>query len=405
MSGLQGSISTAVHEGTTGNLSFGNVGIGQRQAHSGVSITSDSGQVLHRHNDGSSTLDNSGVESRLGFDVRGSERMESALSSQVSNEQSLAQTKSIQAAQNQTHGFEMMINDHRSIESSKGYEQNFSSEAKESFNRVNNAVNDFAKEHGISRDQSAELFSGIGGNLGIGNGNIGINVDGGAKYSRGSHESDLYKEALNYSKSHQLSKDFAVVQSAVESSRLNLTNSKGESINESFSQATNLNKEAGQHFEAAKRYSEQQQHIKSNAAEIDRNYNQELWGELVAKYGTYGATNITNPSNRDESVLNKEIDHFIADKASSIQNVNHPNLASEFNRGSASFTSNHHGSEQNPYRFSGNMQQIDNSQVQGSVAKQINSNQQVINDAKVNNSNFGQEIAKKIKQEEDDGLL
>jgi hypothetical protein len=86
------------------------------------------------------------------------------------------------------------------------------------------------------------------------------------------------------------------------------------------------------------------------------------------------------------------------DCTSSIQNVNHPNLASEFNRGSASFTSNHHGSEQNPYRFSGNMQQIDNSQVQGSVAKQINSNQQVINDAKVNNSNFGQEIAKKINE-------
>lgn len=416
MAGVQSSVSAAASEGTTGNISMGNVSMGQRHAYAGISVTNDAGQVIHRHNDGTSTVDNSGVESRLGFDVRGSERMESALSTQVSNEQSLAQTKSIQAAQTKAHGFEMMINNHRSIESSNGFEKNLSSEEKSAFSRVNNAVSDFAQEHGITREKSAEIFgnitAGIGGAIGVPGtgGKVGTSGDAKGGYAYTSRDSDQnhYKEALNYSKQHSLSQDFATVQSAVQSNRLNFSDSKGESISETFNNAASLNKESGQHFENAKRYSEQQQYVRSHSAEIDRNYNQELWGELVHKYGEHGAANITNPSNRNESILNQEIKHFVDDKiGNDINPIQKPNLASEYRNEEANFGKNHdlnQASNQNPYKFSEGSKQIDNSNLQSNTSERFSDTQQKIHQAQINNSDLGKKVIHKVREEEDEGL-
>jgi len=414
MSGVQGASVAATHEGTTGNLSFGNVSMGQRHAYSGVSIMNDAGQVINRHGDGSSSIDNSNAESRLGVDVRGSERMESALSSQISNEQSLAQTKSIQASQTKVHGFEMMINNHRSIESSNGYEQNFSSEEKSAFSRINNAVNDFAQEHGITREKSAEIFGNIGGGIkgGIGSSSnsnsIGAEVNFGGEYRYSDRDSDQfhYKEAINYSKQHQLSKDFATVESAIQSHRLNFTDSRGESINETFSNANSLSKESGQHFENAKRYSEQQQYIKTHSAEVDRNYNQELWGSLVNKYGEYEAAKIANPSNQDKSILNNEISDFIGNKVEKIDHIQKPNLAADYKNEEMGFRNNRDlGQGRNPYSFSDGTKQIDNSHLQETTAEKFSNTKQKINNAQSDNHELGNSVINKVKKEEDEGLF
>jgi conjugal transfer mating pair stabilization protein TraG len=417
MSGVQGAVSTAAHEGGTGNLSFGNVGIGSRNVSSGVSITNDAGQVLHRHNNGSSSIDNSKAESNLGFNVHGSERVENAYSQQASNEQSLGQEKSMHASQSQSHGFERMLNNHRSIESSKGFEQNLSSEQKDSFSKINTAVSDFAKEHGITREKASEIFGNIGaglsGSLGlskkVGNGGLGnVDLNGevgiGGRLSQRDSDQNHYKEALSYSKQHHLSKDFAVIKSAMESNRFNLTDSKGESINESFNKAASFSKEASQHFEAAKRYSDEARYTKSHSAEIDRNYNQELWGGLVAKYGTEEASKITNPGNMDKTVLNNEINSFMRDKFGEIDHVEKTNLSSEYNHNSANFKQSQQIQNESPYKFSKNDKSIDNSNLQNSSAKSFGDTKKIIHDAKIDNSAVGQNVIKKVKGEQDEGL-
>lgn len=414
MAGVQSSVSAAASEGTTGNISMGNVSMGQRHAYAGISVTNDAGQVIHKHNDGTSSIDNSGVESRLGVDVRGSERMESALSSQVSNEQSLAQTKSIQAAQTKAHGFEMMINNHRSIESSSGFEQSLSSEEKSAFSRVNNAVSDFAQEHGITREKSAEIFGRVGGGLSaaiggkdkIGGGSLDFGLTG--QIAGRSADQDHYKAAINYSNQHSLSKDFATVQSAMQSSRFNITDSQGESINETFNSASSLNREAGQHFENAKRYSEQHSYVKSHSAEIDRNYNQELWGELVNKYGEYGAAAITNPSNQDKTIINQEADRLIGERAGEFPNIQKPNLEAGYNKSANDFGLNNDPTKSgsnNPYQFSSGSQSINNSHLQDVASEKFSHTQQQIDEARKNNAEIGGKIIDKIKKEESDGLL
>jgi hypothetical protein len=322
----------------------------------------------------------------------------------------LAQTKSIQAAQTNAHGFEMIMNNHRSIENSQGYEQTFSSEERAAFSRINNAVSDFAQEHGITREKSAEILAGIGmgANLGIGKDLVGGNasLSGNAQFSGRSTDQDHYKAAISYSSQHNLSKDFSTVESAIQSSHFNFTDSKGESINQTFNNASSLNKEAGEHFENAKRYSEQQQYIKSNSAEIDRNYNQELWGELVNKYGEYGAAKISNPSNYDKDILNQEIGKFIEEKAGNV--VQKPNLLSEYRSEEARLENNHNSNQasiKNAYSFSENTKQIDNSHLQSTTSERFADTKQKIDNAQSENIEVGNKVINKVKKEEDEGLF
>ncbi len=383
MSGVQGAVSAAAHEGTTGNLSFGNVGLNSRNVSSGISITNDAGQTIQHHNDGTSSIDNSRVESKLGFELHGSERVSSENSRLSSQEQSFGQSKSVQAQMSSAQGFERMLNDHRSIESSQGFEQNKNMEDRRSFGAVSTATDDFAKEHNITRGAASEALVSVNGGL------KGV-LKASGQISTSANDMNLYNEAKKFSEAKNLSKDFAVVESAMQSNRFNLTDSKGESINESFSKSASLNREASQHFEASKRYSEQAQYARSHSAEIDKNYNQELWGKLVESVGPTMAAQITNPSNPDKTILNKEIDQFMSHKFQEIDQFQKPNLESEYNRSSSQFAANRQPARQmqneHSFTFSVPSKAIDNSHLQQSTANKFNDTQQIINDAKIDSS-------------------
>ena len=403
MAGVQGAVANASQEGVTGNLSFGNVGLNQRQSHSGVAITNDAGQVVHHHNDGTNSIDNSQVESRLGIDVRGSNRIENALTNQINNEQSLAQTKSIQASQTKAHGFEMMINNHRSIENSEGFEKSFSAEEKSSFNKINNAVSDFAQERGISREKSAELFGSIGIEGSKGFNILGFGLNGQMSGKKSSSDQENFKEALNFSNQRSLSKDFANVESAVNSNRLNYTDSKGESINQTFNNANSLIKESGQHYENAQRYSEQQQYVKSHSAEIDRNYNQELWGELVDKYGVHQASEITNPSNQNKAIFNDEIDKFMENKIVKITKSDSPDFNEQYKNNEINIQKSFNSNQVKGYDFV-TQKSVDNSNLAQEVPNKISATDKSIIEQYQVNKSVGDEVENKVKKEQNEGL-
>lgn len=403
MAGVQGAVANASQEGVTGNLSFGNVGLNQRQSHSGVAITNDAGQVVHHHNDGTNSIDNSQVESRLGIDVRGSNRIENALTNQINNEQSLAQTKSIQASQTKAHGFEMMINNHRSIENSEGFEKSFSAEEKSSFNKINNAVSDFAQERGISREKSAELFGSIGIEGSKGFNILGFGLNGQMSGKKSSSDQENFKEALNFSNQRSLSKDFANVESAVNSNRLNYTDSKGESINQTFNNANSLIKESGQHYENAQRYSEQQQYVKSHSAEIDRNYNQELWGELVDKYGVHQASEITNPSNQNKAIFNDEIDKFMENKIVKITKSDSPDFNEQYKNNEINIQKSFNSNQVKGYDFV-TQKSVDNSNLAQEVPNKISATDKSIIEQYQVNKSVGDEVENKVRKEQNEGL-
>ena len=408
MSGVQSAASAAAHEGTTGNLSYGNVGIGSRSISSGASIMNDAGQITHHNNDGSFSIDNSRAESRLGFELHGSQRIENSLSNAISQEQSLAQTQSVQAQQSAAQGFEKAINSHRSIENSKGFEESFNANEKDSFSRINNAVTDFAKEHNISREKSVEIFGQVGANFSTSiGGKIGpINVGGAAgfegatRFSDRDSDSNLYKEAESYSQAQHLSKDFETIKSAAESNRFNIIDSNGESINENFSKSKNLLEEAGIHRENAQRLSEQKQQIKSRSFEVDQNYSNEFVHYLKDKYGSdKAALDITNPGHLDKSVRNQEIEAFAAIKEKEIlSDFAKPNLDNQY-KIEASALKYQPSALNNSYKFSDNTISVNNSSLQYSATDKFDKTEQIIGEQKIDNA-----VINKVKKEQDEGL-
>ena len=383
MSGVQSSVSAAAYEGSTGNFNLGNTNIGSKNIHSGISIQNDQGQIVRYNNDGSTSINNASTESNLGYNIHGSDRIESSISNQMSHEQSLGQTTSVQAASTKAHGFEMAMNDHRAIESSSEYANNVSDQQKKSFSEVKHASEDFAKEHNIQNTNEARLAlqSAVLGVKGI------LQADG--SISTSSQDMKLYNEAKRFSESRELGKDFAVVEEMIRSNHFNITDSKGQSLNETFNKSDSLTREAGQHFENARRYSEQLSYVNSHSAEVDRSYNQEFWQDLVSKYGTVRASEIVNPNNRDKSVLNNEINDFISHKTQEITNLSAPNLQAEYNANSKSFVAANNPdkiSSSNPYEFSSNFQKVDNSHLKDSVSQGIDQTHQIIDNVQIDSS-------------------
>lgn len=383
MSGVQSSVSAAAYEGSSGNLNLGNSNIGSKNIHSGISIQNDQGQVVRYNNDGSTSINNANTESNLGFNVHGSDVARSEYSKQLSHEQSLGQAMSVQAASTKAHGFEMAINDHRAIESSSEYANNVSDQQKKSFSEVKHASEDFAKEYNIQNTSEARLAlqSAALGVKGI------LQADG--SISTSSQDMKLYNEAKRFSESRELGKDFTVVEEMIRSNHFNITDSKGQSINETFNKSDSLSRESSQHFENARRYSEQLSYVSSHSAEVDRSYNQEFWQDLVSKYGTVRASEIVNPNNRDKSVLNSEINDFIFHKTQEMTNVSAPNLQADYSSSSKGFVEANNPdntSSPSPYEFSSNFQKVDNSNLRDLVSQRIDQTHQIIDNAQIDSS-------------------
>lgn len=309
MSVAQGAASQAANEGTTGNLSFGNVGMNSRQIHSGVTIQQESGMLTNYNSDGSNSISRGTSESDTGYNINASDRLENMASESIANEQSLAQSKGIQSQQLEAKGFESLLQNHRNIENSRQFSESATAEEKMASSRINNATDSFAKENNITRGKSAEILA---------KATIGAGIGGGLEGKISSQDQDLYQEAQRFSQEHHLSQDFNTMKNSALSNHLNLTDSKGQSINETFHKSAQLSQEQSTHLENAQRYSQQQQFIKSHSAQIDHNYNQEFYNYVKDKYAD-GSANKTadlfNPNNESRHpVLSQASSDFLESK-------------------------------------------------------------------------------------------
>jgi len=307
LSVAQGAASQAANEGVTGNLAFGNVGMNSRQVHSGITIQNEAGMLTNYNRDGSTSMSMGTSESNTGYNIQASDRLENMASESIAQEQSLAHSKGVQSQQLEAKGFESILQNHRNIENSQQFSEQFTADQKLAYQRSNSAMNDFAETHGLDRSKSAEIFGGIGAGIGFGvRGNITAN------------DRHAYEEAQKYSDQHGISEDLQIVKQAIKTHSLNLTDSQGQLINEDFRQSAQLSQEQSTHLENAQRYSQQQQLIKSNSAQIDHNYNQEFYNYVKDKYSDGNSSktsDLFNPNNESRhQTLSQASSDFLESK-------------------------------------------------------------------------------------------
>jgi len=399
MSVAQGAATQAANEGVTGNLSFGNVGLNSRQAHSGITMQNDAGMLTHHHNDGSTSISRGTAESDTGYNIHASDRLENIASQSIAKENSLAQSKGLQSQQFEAKGFESMLQNHRNIDSSKQFSESFSAEERDAFRRSETAMNDFATTHNISNGKSAEIFGGISAGMPFG-------IRGGITSS----DQKVYEEAQKYSSDHNISQDLNTVKQAMQSSHLNFTDSQGQSINENFSKSAQLSQEQSIHLENAQRYSDQKQFVQSNSASIDRSYDQEFYNYVRSNLagGDAGKTSeLFNPNdgNRHET-LDRAAGEFLDNK------FHKTNIGENFNQ-DYKYQATQFLNENSPKNlmpsdppadFDKKFQGIDNSSLSGSTQDHYQRTQNTINNMKMGNQMMGSEIYGEVKSKQDDGV-
>ncbi len=392
----QGAASQAANEGVSGNLAFGNVGMESRQVHSGITIQQDSGMLTNYNSDGSTSITRGTAESDTGYNIQASERLENMASESISQEQSLAHSKGVQSQELEARGFESLLQNHRTIDNSMQFSEGATAEERRAFNNTINATEEFAKDHNISKSKSAEIFSRIAG---------GIGISGGIEGKISSDDKHLYNEAQKYSEQHQLSNDFNTVKNSMMSSHLNLTDSQGQSINEDFRQSAQLSQEQSAHLENAQRYSEQQQFIKSNSAQIDHNYNQEFYNYAKSNLADGSPDKVSelfNPNNEARyQILSQASSDFLESKFQK-NDISH-DLTRDYAAEAARIQQNGpQNMMQNiaPAHWDDDFKSIDNSGLEDSVSKSYDGVQ-----SQIDSQTIDQSARSEVVREQDKGVI
>jgi hypothetical protein len=357
-------------------------------------MQNDAGMLTNYHKDGSSSVAMGTAESSTGYNIGASDRLENIASQSIAHEQSLAQSKGLQAQQFEARGFESILQNHRNIESSKQFGEQFTADQKLASQRSFSAINDFAKSHGITHSKAAEIF----GSIAAGNA-FGI---------RGSITADdkqSYEEAKKYSEQHNISEDLQTLKSAIQSNHLNLTDNQGQSINEDFRKSAQLSQEQSIHLENAQRYSQQKQFIESNSASIDKTYNQEFYNYVktnLAGGNTEKAADLFNPNNENRhEILDKSAAKFLEDKFHKT-NINQ-SFDQDYKYQATKFLNQNAPKNlmQNeaPPHWNDKFKAIDNSNLEKTVPQSYDQTKQQIEQNKVDNS-----VVSEVKKEQDKGV-
>lgn len=396
LSVAQGAASQAANEGVTGNLGFGKVDIGGKQVHSGVTIQNQAGMLTNFNRDGSTSISQGTAESNTGYNIGASNRLENMTSQSIAKEKSLAHGLGVQSQQMEARGFESILQNHRNIENSRQFSESATAEEKMASSRINNATDSFAQEHNITRGKSAEIFAKVA---------VGAGVSGGLEGKISSQDQTLYQEAQRFSQEHHLSQDFSTVKNAVKSNHLNFTDSSGHSINEDFRKSAQFSHEKSVHLENAKRYSEQQQFIKSNSAQIDRSYNQEFYNYVkdnLAGGSQTKTTELFNPNNSGRhEILDKAAETFVAGKfhKGEIKDNLEQDYTRESTKHASKFGPQNQMQNEAPPRFRDDFKAINNSGLKTSIPQEYDKTKQAIEQANVDNLVVGE-----IKKEQDKGI-
>ncbi len=396
LSVAQGAASQAANEGVSGNMSFGNVNSFKRDAShfekgGGFSTTTmPSGQLINRNQDGTTSIARGSSESDTGYHLNASRRMENQSSQALSKEQSFANENTVSSQMSDALGRQKLVQNHRKIESSDTYTQGLSNEARDSFNKITRATEEFGKQHHLDLNKSAEVLASA--SVGIGYDKFSMKAETSGKLS--AVDQETYRQAQNYTKEQNLSHDFNLIKSEAKAKHLNFVDEQGQSINQNFDKAASLQESASEHFRRAQTFAQVKQHLESNSASIDRDYNQEFFNYVKDNRAEGNSAkaaelfNANNPQNRE--ILDNEADQFIKNKFGELdKHIDNPGLENKYNQESSQFKSSRSPAKMmentQVFGFSADTRRIDNSGLEKEVNNQISSQDAILKDQGIDN--------------------
>lgn len=310
----QSAANSAANEIASGNISLGNVNLDNASYGnlSGNKINDsaffDSARVQAINQTGGQTTIN--PDGKAVYDQTGS--VSRVPNVQLSNNDTLSQSLMESASVNEAMGHNMarqaseaksIANDQlaqamtsHSINENHGvrFNEHTSSEVREAYSRIELEAKELSRQKGIDSGTAFNMMA--NGNLGYGistgskglNGNASVGIGG----SIDSKSSTNYSDAEKIGRTNQLSNDLNIVKSAVQDRSLDLSNSHGESLNESFnhhySEAKRLEDQSRVHYDISRSYSQQAQLTSSQSTSFSQDKIPEFVEFAKASIGNNG---------------------------------------------------------------------------------------------------------------------
>lgn len=283
---------TAAAEASTGNISLGNSNIDNSSYNnvSGNKINDsaffDNGRVQAINTsggmttltaDGRTVYDQTGSVSRVpNMSLSTNDTQSSSFSQNASRMESIAESESRQAAESRSSAVDVAASSlaAHSIneDSSLRFTDQTTTDTREALSRVEGMANELSAYQGV--DTKDAFLMTLNGSIGLGGKGLGLN-GGGSISGVGSHEgvkTSGVSENERVSNSNQLSKDVSTVMNAINDKSLQISDSHGNSLNESFSQSYNeslrLEEQSRAHYEEARNFSEQAQLVDSQSTQF-----------------------------------------------------------------------------------------------------------------------------------------
>jgi len=287
----------------SGNYSFGNVSSGSVSANNSSfgqfneSPTYSSGNFTQ--NDGvmsrSTSADGGHIlsvaNSNLRSNLRVSEGMSNAWTEQSSKEARMSEAQMVSAAQSEMDHHRQVIDfsSHQATNASGGnsYMTNTSAGDNQSFARVNNLVDKFAHDRGISHEEAAEVLGratvstsgGFGFNV-FGSGvSVNASMDGVTTSSDRDADREHWNAAQDFSKQHNFNDALNKASQAIRDHKYSEMSDEGERLHQGISasleQANQYREESSKSMQKSQAYSKMASQTRQNSAAIDANANQE----------------------------------------------------------------------------------------------------------------------------------
>lgn len=298
----------ASQEAITGNYSMANISQGTQQI-ANTNMFSQSNAASYRagsfqHSDGRSDIVTTGNQqvvnvssSNLPIALNVAEMQSAQLSKQASRsyQKGLQQTESYATNMADTMNKAIELTEHlaKSKQASDQFNNNESIEQMQALNKSTQIIQQFAKDNNLTTTQASEIIGSIsvGTNKSV-PGKIaqllsGVSAELKSNLSGSAHAQKIYREAESIANNKDFQDSLKTASQLSHNQSFASHNDEGkrlaDSMSQSWNKANSFRQEASKSFNESQAYQQQAASIKSLAASINANYNQEFVDWLSAQ--------------------------------------------------------------------------------------------------------------------------
>ncbi|MFN5382870.1 MAG: conjugal transfer protein TraG N-terminal domain-containing protein [Alphaproteobacteria bacterium] len=438
----QSAANSAAAEAATGNISLGNTNLDNANYNNTsankmndsaffdsarIQAVNHTGGMTSVNADGKTVYDQSGSVSRFPNVQLSTNDSLAESSTQTANAfQTMGENLSKQASFAKSRSMDQMAQHMatHSINENNGmrFTEHASADQRAAYNRIEQEANELSRNKNIDKSTALGLVMNGNASYGLGGGAEGKgpsgSLGGSFSASNDAKSSLAYGDSEKSTNLNSIQRDVSTVMNAVKDGSLELTDSKGHSLNESinqgFSEAERLEDQSRAYFDTAKSYTDQAQLMRSNSV----SFSQDKMPEFIeyAKQsrdingmplGERALAMIANDPVATERLKENFIRSTKGNIANSFSghasNLTGQALRSDYQAKADSMNDNVNGMDGSYTRASFDNatsgKHIDNGHLQSDVQSKINSRTNLINDVKLDKAGLKGEVQEKLSHD------